>query len=59
VKQRESAWARIFLGLHYPLDMLGGYAVAAFGFVVISALWWQIGRQTIRAAIGLYRFFAR
>ena len=30
------AWSRIYLGVHFPLDMLGAIAVAAFSAVAVS-----------------------
>lgn len=32
------AWARIYLGLHYPSDMLGGFVVAAAAAAMASAV---------------------
>ena len=39
------AWARIYLGVHFPLDMVGSIAVAA-----ISAGIWQRGRLWLAGA---------
>ncbi|MBF0294133.1 MAG: undecaprenyl-diphosphatase [Magnetococcales bacterium] len=33
------AWARIFLGVHFPLDMLGAIAVALLAHLVIRFAW--------------------
>ena len=30
------AWARLYLGVHYPSDILGGWALAIFGAMAIS-----------------------
>ena len=32
------AWARIYLGLHYPSDMLGGLAIATVAVAVATAM---------------------
>ncbi|MFC5520558.1 phosphatase PAP2 family protein [Polaromonas jejuensis] len=32
-------WARVFLGVHYPLDMLGAIGVALFAHAVIARPW--------------------
>jgi undecaprenyl-diphosphatase len=54
------AWARIFLGVHYPFDMLGTYGVAAFSFLVVSAVWCRVGQRVTRISLWLYtKVFAR
>ena len=37
------AWARIFLGVHFPLDMLGSLIVAAGSYLVLSPVWRRFG----------------
>ncbi len=49
------AWARVFLGVHFPLDMIGAVATACIAYAVLSPLWTVCGRQVARFAIGLYR----
>lgn len=49
------AWARIFLGLHFPFDMVGAVlvSVSAYGFI---RLWWcKISSPFISSAEKLYR----
>ena len=54
------AWARIFLGVHFPFDMLGALLVSALAAAVVSVLWRQMGTQIADQAERLYRFvFAR
>jgi undecaprenyl-diphosphatase len=48
------AWARIFLGVHYPFDMLGAFGVAAFSFFVLSILWRRVGQRVTSIALWLY-----
>lgn len=48
------AWSRIFLGVHYPLDMLGGLAVAAVVYSVSRPYWRARGRETTRRVEALY-----
>jgi undecaprenyl-diphosphatase len=48
------AWARIFLGVHYPFDMLGAFGVAAFSFFVLSILWRRVGQRVTSFALWLY-----
>jgi len=54
------AWARIFLGVHFPFDMLGALLVSALAVVLLTALWRRLGTQIADQAERLYRFvFAR
>lgn len=49
------AWARIYLGVHFPLDMLGAVAVSALSarFTLREAHWYL--DSIYRFAIGIYR----
>ena len=49
------AWARVFLGVHFPLDMVGAVAVAGVSYVVISLLWRMVGDTLTNLAENLYR----
>ena len=49
------AWARVFLGVHFPLDMAGAVAVAGVATVVISPLWRMAGDTCTNLAEQLYR----
>ena len=49
------AWARVFLGVHFPLDMVGAVAVAGVAYVVISPLWRMAGDTFTDLAEQLYR----
>jgi undecaprenyl-diphosphatase len=48
------AWARVFLGVHFPLDMFGAAAVACVVYVLIAPAWHLAGRTVTLCAIGLY-----
>lgn len=37
-----AGWARIYLGIHFPLDILGGFVVAGLGYYVTSLFWNKI-----------------
>jgi undecaprenyl-diphosphatase len=37
------AWARVFLGVHFPLDMFGAAAVAGVAYALIAPLWHLVG----------------
>ena len=49
------AWARVFLGVHFPLDMVGAVAVAGVAYVVILPLWRMAGDTLTNLAERLYR----
>lgn len=49
------AWARVFLGVHFPLDMAGAVAIAGVAFVVVSPLWRMVGNSLTNLAERLYR----
>lgn len=49
------AWARVFLGVHFPLDMLGAVGVAACSYLITSPLWRRAGRAITDLAERLYR----
>jgi len=54
------AWTRVFLGLHFPLDMAGAVAVTGVAYVVVSPLWRMAGGPLTSLAEKLYRVvFAR
>jgi len=49
------AWARVFLGVHFPLDMLGGVLVAALAYALSVPLWLGLGERMTDWAEVLYR----
>ena len=52
------AWARIFLGVHFPLDMLGSVIVAAACCVIVAPAWRCAGTRVTDLAQRLYRKLA-
>ena len=46
------AWARIFLGVHFPLDMVGAVMLSGFTLLIFEPLWCFIGYK-------LYLFFEK
>jgi undecaprenyl-diphosphatase len=48
------AWARIYLGVHFPLDMVGAVAVALSVYVAISPLWHRFGAGLASWACAIY-----
>lgn len=49
------AWARVFLGVHFPLDMVGAVVVAALAYVVVTPPWRKMGGPLTHLAERLYR----
>ncbi|KVK80926.1 PA-phosphatase [Burkholderia cepacia] len=49
------AWARVFLGVHFPLDMLGAAVVACATYVLIAPFWRLLGGALTRVVILTYR----
>ncbi|MBK4736782.1 phosphatase PAP2 family protein [Noviherbaspirillum pedocola] len=48
------AWARVFLGVHFPLDMVGAFAVAVLAWLVVSPIWRLLGTRITAFATQLY-----
>ena len=48
------AWSRIYVGLHFPLDMVGAVVVACLTCVAVSPFWRRIGKAMTRIAGKLY-----
>lgn len=49
------AWSRVFLGVHFPLDMVGAFGVAGMSYALIASIW-QIGGSRVTAlAVQVYR----
>lgn len=42
------AWARIFLGVHFPLDMVGAALVSGMAIVVTKRVWQACGPAMVR-----------
>src|SRR5699024_2061348 len=49
------AWSRIFVGIHYPSDMLGAIVVALASHAAISPFWQQHGDALTHHCQRLYR----
>ncbi|SMG60990.1 phosphatase PAP2 family protein [Paraburkholderia susongensis] len=49
------AWARIFLGVHFPLDMIGAAAVPCIVYAATAPLWNAGGSTLTRLVVALYR----
>lgn len=52
------AWARVRIGVHFPLDMAGAVAVACVAYALIAPLWQHAGDALMHILIALYRRLA-
>ncbi|MEO2215619.1 phosphatase PAP2 family protein [Chromobacterium vaccinii] len=49
------AWSRVFLGVHFPLDMLGALLASVFWYAALSPLWSRKGEALTESLESLYR----
>ena len=49
------AWARIFLGVHFPLDMVGAVAVVCLAWTAIHLAWGSVGNAIVSRIEQIYR----
>ncbi|UTH74054.1 undecaprenyl-diphosphatase [Chromobacterium sp. IIBBL 290-4] len=49
------AWSRVFLGVHFPLDMLGALLVSLCWYAALSPLWGRYETAVVAALESCYR----
>lgn len=48
------AWSRLYIGVHYPSDVLASFAASLAGVIIFAALWNYFGARVL----GRFRLFA-
>lgn len=49
------SFARVFLGVHFPLDMVGAFAVAGICLVAVTPIWGSLGARVTNSLERIYR----
>jgi undecaprenyl-diphosphatase len=49
------AWSRVYLGIHFPFDMVGAFLVAVASSMIVWAAWYPLGRSLMVLGEMLYR----
>ena len=49
------AWSRVYLGVHWPMDMLGGFLCGGVGCMVAQILWLFVGASVFPRLQQAYR----
>ncbi|MCJ0928745.1 phosphatase PAP2 family protein [Acinetobacter lwoffii] len=48
------AWSRIYVGVHFPIDMLGAFLMAIIVNLAGLPLWWKYENQIINFILGIH-----
>jgi len=49
------AWSRVYLGVHWPLDMVGGFILALICCAISQLIWYRSGVALLSAIVKVYR----
>lgn len=50
------AWSRIYVGVHFPLDMLGAFCVALLTNILMQLIWQRYHTVIMSFALKIYQF---
>ena len=53
------AWSRIYVGVHFPLDMLGAFILALFVNLIGFYLWQHYHQVFMQIALNIYRWVGK
>jgi undecaprenyl-diphosphatase len=48
-------WARVFLGIHFPFDLIGAVVVAGLSLALLTPIWHKVGRLITELVEETYR----
>ncbi|WP_425877969.1 phosphatase PAP2 family protein [Acinetobacter sp. TWP2-2-3] len=48
------AWSRVYVGVHFPIDMLGAFLMAIIVNLAGLPLWWKYENQIINFILGIH-----
>ena len=48
------AWSRVYVGVHFPIDMLGAFLIAIIVNLAGLPLWWKYENQIINFILGIH-----
>lgn len=48
------AWSRVYVGVHFPIDMLGAFLMAVIVNLAGLPLWWKYENQIINFILGIH-----
>lgn len=48
------SWARVYLGVHFPFDMIGAYIVSFLALIIFNPIWSKIGKYIMDISIEIY-----
>jgi len=50
------AWSRVYLGVHFPLDMLGAFTIALLLNLLGFSLWKKYGKYVVDWVLSIYKY---
>lgn len=53
------AWSRVYVGVHFPIDMLGAFLMAITVNLAGLPLWWKYENQIMNFILGIHGFVAQ